>query len=306
MSRGESLGPCRVWVNPAQPPSVSRCAPRSRSPVSLIVLTCTCSRSCSRRWGPCPSPTPCLVCPYYVFIFGKPKSDFFQRKSLGNERPSAGGGEALHTAPRRPRMWLLGSRTLARAARGPTVRGRRSMWKGSGRSLLSTMVLENFKFILVIIAPIATAAVFMNDKAARRAHALSGRPTARAALPTRGRACACAGGVAGHVEAVRVVPGGGAAAAENERGGRGRKGRSGQEARRCGPITRRGGCQLEARQARWREGGGVRHLALAERLARSSWPGGRCLRGWAHCFLGASDRVPTGPQKRKEKRNGSG
>ena len=27
-----------MWVNPAQPPSVSRCAPRSRSPVSLIVL----------------------------------------------------------------------------------------------------------------------------------------------------------------------------------------------------------------------------------------------------------------------------
>ena len=53
-----------VWVNPAQPPSVSRCAPRSRSPVSLIVLT----RSCSRRWGPCPSPTPCLVCPFYLFM----------------------------------------------------------------------------------------------------------------------------------------------------------------------------------------------------------------------------------------------
>lgn len=216
-------------------------------------------------------------------------SEEVSRNQASERRGGSRCGEALHTAPCRPRMWLLGSRTLARAARGPTVRGRRSMWKGSGRSLLNTMVLENFKFILVIIAPIATAAVFMNDKAARRAHALSGRPTARAALPTRGRACACAGGVAGHVEAVRVVPGGGAAAAENERGGRGRKGRSGQEARRCGPTTRRGGCQLEARQARWREGGGVRHLALAERLARSGWPGGRCLRGWAHCFLGASD-----------------
>jgi len=52
-----------VWVNPAQPPSVSRCAPRSRSPVSLIVLT----RSCSCRWGPCPSPTPRLACPFYLF-----------------------------------------------------------------------------------------------------------------------------------------------------------------------------------------------------------------------------------------------
>ena len=38
-TREESLGPCRVGeaVNPAQPPSVSRCAPHSRSPVSLIV-----------------------------------------------------------------------------------------------------------------------------------------------------------------------------------------------------------------------------------------------------------------------------
>ena len=52
-----------VWVNPAQPPSVSRCAPRSRSPVSLIVLP----RSCSCRWGPCPSPTPRLACPFYLF-----------------------------------------------------------------------------------------------------------------------------------------------------------------------------------------------------------------------------------------------
>ena len=56
-----------MWVNPAQPPSVSRCAPRSRSPVSLIVLT----RSCSCRWGPCPSPTPRLACPFYLFIYGK-------------------------------------------------------------------------------------------------------------------------------------------------------------------------------------------------------------------------------------------
>ena len=32
--------------------------------LSLIVLP----RSCSRRWGPCPSPTPCLVCPFYLFI----------------------------------------------------------------------------------------------------------------------------------------------------------------------------------------------------------------------------------------------
>ena len=56
-----------MWVNPAQPPSVSRCAPRSRSPVSLIVLT----RSCSCRWGPCPSPTPRLACPFYLFIYGR-------------------------------------------------------------------------------------------------------------------------------------------------------------------------------------------------------------------------------------------
>ena len=42
-----------------------RCAPHSRSPVSLIVLP----RSCSCRWGPCPSPTPRLVCLFSFFSF---------------------------------------------------------------------------------------------------------------------------------------------------------------------------------------------------------------------------------------------
>ena len=38
--------------------TLGRKAPHSRSPVSLIVLP----RSCSCRWGPCPSPIP-RVCP---------------------------------------------------------------------------------------------------------------------------------------------------------------------------------------------------------------------------------------------------
>jgi len=33
--------------------------------MSLIVLT----RSCSCRWGPCPSLTPRLACPFYLFIY---------------------------------------------------------------------------------------------------------------------------------------------------------------------------------------------------------------------------------------------
>ena len=37
------------------------------SPVSLIVLT----RSCSCRWGPCPSPTPRLVCPFYLLFISR-------------------------------------------------------------------------------------------------------------------------------------------------------------------------------------------------------------------------------------------
>ena len=32
------------------------------------------ANSCSRRWGPCPSPTPCLVCPFYLFIYAQRQS----------------------------------------------------------------------------------------------------------------------------------------------------------------------------------------------------------------------------------------
>jgi hypothetical protein len=46
------------------------------------------------------------------------------------------------------------------------------MWKGSGRSLRQTLVLENFKFMLFILSPIATAALFYNDALVR----LRGRP----------------------------------------------------------------------------------------------------------------------------------
>ena len=79
-----------MWVNPAQPPSVSRCAPRSRSPVSLIILT----RSCSCRWGPCPSPTPCLVSPF-LFIYwardwGALGKEFTEIKSLSQQAQKTG------------------------------------------------------------------------------------------------------------------------------------------------------------------------------------------------------------------------
>ena len=38
------------------------------------------------------------------------------------------------------------------------------MWKGSGRSLFQTLIMENFKFTLFVITPIATASIFWNDK----------------------------------------------------------------------------------------------------------------------------------------------
>ena len=118
-----------VRVNPAQPPSVSRCAPRSRSPVSLIVLTRSCScrwgpclsfshpsfgvpvlfiyyslvrsrrappvplivlpKSCSCRWGPCPRPIPRLACLFSFFLS-------FQQRLPGAEGPP----EGRSTAPR--------------------------------------------------------------------------------------------------------------------------------------------------------------------------------------------------------------
>ena len=39
------------------------------------------------------------------------------------------------------------------------------MWKGSGRSLFQTLVLENFKFTLFVLTPIATATIFSSDSA---------------------------------------------------------------------------------------------------------------------------------------------
>ena len=49
------------------------------------------------------------------------------------------------------------------APRSPSGAAAR-MWKGSGRSLLRTFVLENFKFVLFVITPIATASIFWNDR----------------------------------------------------------------------------------------------------------------------------------------------
>ena len=39
------------------------------------------------------------------------------------------------------------------------------MWKGSGRSLFRTLILENFKFSLFVLTPIATASIFSSDTA---------------------------------------------------------------------------------------------------------------------------------------------
>lgn len=39
------------------------------------------------------------------------------------------------------------------------------MWKGSSRTLFQTLVLENFKFMLFVLTPIATATIFSSDTA---------------------------------------------------------------------------------------------------------------------------------------------
>ena len=39
------------------------------------------------------------------------------------------------------------------------------MWKGSGRSLGRTLLLENGKFILFVLTPVATASIFSSDAA---------------------------------------------------------------------------------------------------------------------------------------------
>ena len=38
-----------------------------------------------------------------------------------------------------------------------------AMWKGSGRSLFKTLILENFKFTLFVVTPILSASLFWND-----------------------------------------------------------------------------------------------------------------------------------------------
>ena len=72
-----------VWVNPAQPPSVSRCAPHSRSPVSLIVFFSNPARAggdpvlvpplvwvvCFLSWG-APTPPSSAGGPLHPFTYG--------------------------------------------------------------------------------------------------------------------------------------------------------------------------------------------------------------------------------------------
>lgn len=38
------------------------------------------------------------------------------------------------------------------------------MWKGSGRSFFQDLMLNNAKFILFLVTPIATASIFWNDR----------------------------------------------------------------------------------------------------------------------------------------------
>ena len=61
--KGRAPG-CASGSDRAAAPSKKERARGYLIPVSLIVLP----RSCSRRWGPCPSPTPCLVCPFYLLL----------------------------------------------------------------------------------------------------------------------------------------------------------------------------------------------------------------------------------------------
>ena len=75
--------------DPAQPPSVSRCAPRSRSPVSLIVLT----RSCSRAGGDPVLLPPLVWCVRFIYLF-----IYTLRKIIYNKAPShdTGHGTGAH------------------------------------------------------------------------------------------------------------------------------------------------------------------------------------------------------------------
>lgn len=43
-----------------------------------------------------------------------------------------------------------------------------AMWKGSGRSLFQTLVLENMKFTMFVLTPVFTASLFWNDAIVER------------------------------------------------------------------------------------------------------------------------------------------
>ena len=51
-------------------------------------------------------------------------------------------------------------RQASRASRLPSTE---TMWKGSGRSLFQTLVMENFKFIVFLVTPVVSASIFWND-----------------------------------------------------------------------------------------------------------------------------------------------
>jgi hypothetical protein len=67
--------------------------------------------------------------------------------------------ESPHEEPVASRVGKPQAAAPQRSAR----RSSEAMWKGSGRTLFQTVIMENFKFTLFVVTPIVTSSLFWND-----------------------------------------------------------------------------------------------------------------------------------------------
>ena len=71
----------------------------------------------------------------------------------------ANSDESPHEEPVASRVGKPQAAAPQRSAR----RSSEAMWKGSGRTLFQTVIMENFKFTLFVVTPIVTSSLFWND-----------------------------------------------------------------------------------------------------------------------------------------------
>ena len=76
-------------------------------------------------------------------------------RAISDEEPT----RRAHEEPVASRVGKPQAAAPQRSAR----RSSEAMWKGSGRTLFQTVIMENFKFTLFVVTPIVTSSLFWND-----------------------------------------------------------------------------------------------------------------------------------------------